>query len=180
MNKIKYYMLGLLLIFLFSPKIFSQAREIELKAAYMERIIRYVEWPASETINDSSKAFIINVLGNNPLGNILEKVFYKRKILSKKVVINYIDNSEDFGECDLLFISSSKSGSLENILSRVKRKPILTFSDSRDFAEKGVMINLFVEGEKLTYVVNEKAYQDAGFNISSHLLRYAKIVNRKK
>ncbi|MGH9375276.1 MAG: YfiR family protein, partial [Terriglobia bacterium] len=45
-----------------------------------------------------------------------------------------------------------------------------------DFAKQGVMINLFLEADKVRFAINPAAAARAGISISSQLLSLAKIV----
>jgi hypothetical protein len=50
----------------------------------LEKISRFVNWPENSGINDTSKPFIIGILGKNPFGNTLEQVFESYNIKNKK------------------------------------------------------------------------------------------------
>jgi hypothetical protein len=54
--------------------------------------------------------------------------------------------------------------------------PILTLSDTADFAERGGIANFFIDDGRLRFSVNPGAATRARLQISSRLLSLAKIV----
>jgi len=155
----------------------AQLSEYTIKAAFLERFTRFIEWPEESAIVDTSKPFILGVIGENPFGAILEEIYSTQKIRNKKVEIRYISDTNEIPECHLLFISKSEEKALSKILSFAKEKPILTISDTKGFAEKGVLINFSFSENKIRFEINESAVRDSGLSISYLLLRVAKIVN---
>ncbi|MCP4111057.1 MAG: YfiR family protein [Desulfobacteraceae bacterium] len=59
---------------------YPQLSDEVLKAAWLERFSRFVEWPEESGINDVSKPFVITVIGKNPFGKVLNQLYSTRKI----------------------------------------------------------------------------------------------------
>ena len=76
--------------------------------------------------------------------------------------------------CNILLISASEKNQLQNILEMTKNKNILTVSDSNGFALEGVAINFVLVEGKLKFEINSNAINQAGLQVSSHLLKSAK------
>lgn len=165
--------LVLLLITSFNLTVKGQSMEYTLKAAFIERFTRFVEWPESAKISDTSKVFVIGVIGENPFGSDLNNFFSNQKIKNKTVKIKYISNIEDILGCHFLFISESEKNSLSEILSFTEDKPILTVGDTPGFAKEGVGINLITEKDKIKFEINIKSVSDKGIKPSSQLITYA-------
>lgn len=157
--------------------VFAQRDEYMIKAVYLERFTRFVEWPKESGIVDTSKPFIITIISRNPFGSILEQIYSKQKIKNREVKIRNISNTNEIKGCHLLFIPSSNRKKLSEILAFTAKKPILTVSDTQSFAEKGVLINLFLAENKIRFEINETAVRESGLYMSYHLLKYAKVVN---
>lgn len=153
------------------------AQEYELKAAYLERFTRFIEWSPDSDINITSKPFLITVLGENPFGDILNKTYSTQKIKEKKVILKYISNIDDLGNCHLLFIAPSAKGQVKKIIKALQNKPIVTVSQSPGMAVQGVMINLYNEDNTIRYEINNKAFRKAGLKVSHLLLQKARIVD---
>ena len=158
--------------------VFAQPVEYTLKAAFLERFTRFVDWPVESGIADTSNSFVLGVIGKNPFGAILERVYSTQKIKNKKVKILHISNPNEIHGCNLLFISESKKKELDKILSLTKNKPILTVSDTKGFAKEGVLINFYLAGNKVRFEINESAVRTSGLSMSYLLLKSARIIKR--
>ena len=167
----------LLLLICMSGSAFAQIKEYTLKTVFIEKFTRFVEWPAESEIDDTSKPFIFGVIGENPFESTFKEIFSTKNIRDKKVEIRSISNFNEISQCDLLFISSVTQKKLSTILSFTKNKPILTISDSKGFAEAGVLINFYILNNKIRFEINERAIRESGLNFSYLLLKAAKIVN---
>jgi hypothetical protein len=168
----------LILMYLNLPSFsLAQNNEYILKAAFMERFTRFIDWPNETGINDTTKPFIIGVIGENPFGSILDNLAMIQKIKSKRIEIRYYTIQNLNPDCHLLFISDSESENLKRILSVTKKKPILTIGDKENFCRFGVLINFLFEKNKLLYEVNETALNQAGLVVSYLLLMTAKKVH---
>lgn len=158
----------------------AQQSEYTIKAVFLEHFTRFIEWPESSNIADTSSPFFIAIIGENPFGSILDQIYTEQKIRNKKVEILYITTPDEITDCHILFISSSNKEILTEILSRTRNKPILTVSDTNGFAENGVLINFFLTGDKIKFEINEKAAHESGLVMSYKLLNLARIVNQGK
>jgi hypothetical protein len=129
-------------------------------------------------MKDQSKAFVISVFGKNPFGSLLEDAYLKekRKIKDKIVEIRYISRPEEIGNCHILFISKSIDKELEEILAVTRGKPILTIGETKGFAEKGVLFNLYIRRDEIRFEINALAMRESRLIPSSQLLSVAKIV----
>jgi hypothetical protein len=54
------------------------------KAALLQKISEYIKWPEEMGMNDSSKPFVIGVIGKNPFGSTLENCYQEKKSKIKK------------------------------------------------------------------------------------------------
>jgi hypothetical protein len=57
--------------------IHAQTDEYLLKAGFLERFTRFIEWPGETNIADNTKPFVISVIGENPFDKkwITNKLF---------------------------------------------------------------------------------------------------------
>ncbi len=150
--------------------------EFQVKAVFLEKFTRFIEWPLN--VLNASKPFVIGVIGEISFKRELSNIYLNQKIKKKKVDIRFVSEGEDISKCHLLFISESVKSRLSKIISLVKDKPILTVSNAKGFARKGVHINIYLRSGRVRFEVNEKAVRDSGLLISYHLLKAAgKIIN---
>lgn len=148
--------------------------EYEVKAAYIYNFAKYVEWP-SGTLQDRSKTIHVCVIGDDPFGPSLTALNGKR-VGEKSVRIRRNTSLHDLQGCEILFISDSEEERLAQIVKTINGTLVLTIGDSEGFAGRGVMINFYLENNKVRFEINPKAALHAGLRISSNLLRIARIV----
>ena len=79
----------------------------------------------------------------------------------------------------MIFYSSQvlEKDNSPNIIAFSKDKPILTIGDYDKYAENGVLINFYIEDNKIRFEINETALSLSGLHSSYLLLNLAKIVN---
>ncbi len=179
MNKIKVIgRLFLSLVLLGIPEIISsQPGEYMMKGIFLEKFTRFIEWPESAGIEDTSKPFVVRVIGKNPFNGLLDQLYKNQKIKNKKVQIEYIDNPEEIDDCNLLFIPSSERARISEILEKTKDKPILTVGESELISGKGVIINLRLSNRKIRFEIDEKAAHGSQLYVSHLLLKEAILID---
>ena len=158
----------------------TQQSEYTIKAVFLEHFTRFIEWPESIEIADTSQPFYVAVLGENPFGSILDQVYSEQRIKNRRVEILYFATPDEITDCHILFISSSNKEILSDILAITRDKPILTVSDTEGFAENGVLINFYLSGNRIKFEINEKAVHESGLVMSYRLLSLARIVEQAR
>jgi hypothetical protein len=154
----------------------AEVTEYQLKAEFIERFTRFIDWPAQSAAETSP--FVICVFGNDPFGPYLRTLAETRRIKGRSVVVRQT-NEEDLAglaDCDLVFIAASQRKNLSRILAVTSRRPILTIGDGPGFAEAGVLINFYNVGDRVRFEVNSDAAEQSGLRIGSKLMKLAKIV----
>jgi len=152
-------------------------REYTLKAVFLERFTRFIDWPEDTSQENSPESFIINVIGNPEFSALLRNIYQTQQIQGKRVTIQDINNPSEIQAPHLLFISDTSDETLTSILKQTQNTPTLTVSDTEGFAEKGVMINFFMSRkQKIRFEINELAFKESELYISYKLLSVAKIV----
>jgi hypothetical protein len=148
--------------------------EYQLKAEFMERFTRFVDWPTGSPVNDGHTPFAICVVGDDPFGPYLRNLAATRKIKSKQVAVKAAPS--DLDGCHMLFIAGSHRAQLGDLMRRTADKPILTVADSPGFAEAGVMVNFYRADDKIRFEINPRAAEKRGLHVKSKLLMLARVV----
>lgn len=154
----------------------SQVAEYELKAEFLERFTRFVDWPAG-TFADDQVPFVIGLWAENPFGPYLERIASTQPIKSRPVRIRQVAGLPEIEGCHMLFVPQSRRGDVRRILRHVGSKPILLVGDGQGFAELGLHIAFVPEGDRVRFEINESAAHDNGLKISAKLLKLARVVN---
>src|ERR1043165_7921116 len=151
------------------------ARESDRRAACIYKLAEFVDWP-EEAFRPADAPIIIGVLGADPFGKVLDGVVQNEVVKNRKLVVQRYRRVEEISTCNILFISQSEGGRLEQILSMLKGKNILTVGESESFARRGGMVRFLTEKNKLRMRINVEAAKAANLTISSKLLRIADLV----
>ena len=167
--------LGVILAFPDARSVASAPTEYQVKAAYLYNFGKFVQWPANATAGNSN-SFPICVLGQDPFGKALDSAIVGESINGKNVVARRIAKTEEAANCRVLFISSSESSGLGRILSALDDASLLTVSDMPDFAQRGGMIHLLLQDQRVRFEVNLDAATRVGLTLSSQLLKLAVTV----
>ena len=150
--------------------------EYEVKAAFIHNVTKYTEWPSVPAY--TANTLRLCVIGQNPFGIALDTLKNK-KVGGMAWEIVPVGSVTSPKECRVLFIAVSESGNLRQILDGIKGSTVLTIGDTEGYAEQGVMVNFYLEDEMVRIEVNTDAAKRAGLNISSQLLKLARIVNQR-
>jgi hypothetical protein len=154
------------------------APEPLVKAEFMERITRFVDWP-DESFTSDDAPFTLCVMGDHPFGDYLAKMAKERKIQGRRIQLLRIGEVGRVGTCHLLFVSRSEDKRLDKILAATGDRPILTISDSTGFGARGVLVNFYRDGDNLRFEINVRAVDRSGLHFSSKILRLARLLGKR-
>lgn len=155
----------------------AKPTEYEVKATYLYNFSRFVEWPAKDTETQSGP-FVICVLGKDPFGPALNAILADEATSGKTVVAQRVPTPQDAMNCRVLFISSSESTRLKQILATLGDASVLTVSELPEFTQRGGMVQFISEGNRVRFEVNLASAEHAGLTLSSELLKVAVNVRR--
>ncbi len=153
----------------------AQSEENIIKAAYIERITRFVEWPDLQSTKDTG-TFKIGVYRDNELYNILKIALKDKSIKNRKVTVFELTNYENIVSCNLCYLSEIPNNEIERIMSIANNAGVLILSFGKGYGIKGIHINFYVEENKLKFEINRKSVSSGNFKISSLLLNNSKII----
>lgn len=150
--------------------------EYAVKAAFLYNFTKFVEWPP-DALDEKDTLLQICVIGESPFGDELENTIEGKKVDGKSVTIAYAQSAKEALSYDVVFVARSEESSLDGILKKLTTRAILTISDIDDFAERGGTIGFFVEDKRIRFKINVDVAEESGLQISSKLLRLARIVD---
>jgi uncharacterized protein DUF4154 len=153
----------------------QRSLEYPVKAAFLVNFAKYAEWPA-ESLQAQAPAVTICVLGADPFGDLLEKTVTGRSVGGRPIGIQRHRNADGVRACHVLFIATSESDHLAEILQQMAGQPVLTVGECDGFARRGGVIGLIVENNAARFDVNLHAAERTGLVLSSKLLGIARVV----
>lgn len=174
---IKYFLL--LFVVIVIPVFAQTVEEYRAKAAYVERITRFISWPSGHVPADP-EYFVIAVAGQNPFDGKLKSYLKNQRINNKPVRIILIDNPSDLSKCDMAFIAGSEENSLKRYIRLASKHKVLLISDKEEFAVTGVHFNLIAAGDRIKILINYDSILADGFTVESLLLDYSELISNRK
>jgi hypothetical protein len=166
--------LGIALILVSTSVGAAEITEYELKAEFLERFTRFIDWP--DTPQSEKRPFMIGIVGTDPFGPHLEDLARRRTIKDRRIVVRYLDREDDLLSCDVLFVAGSEQKAIGEIVRRTSGRPILTVGDTSGYAEAGILINFIVEDNHIHFEINEQAARRSGLEIRAKLFKLARLV----
>lgn len=147
--------------------------EYEVKAAFIYNFAKFIEWPDLPSISSDS-VFVIGIIGEDPFGTVFEETIGQNQVQGKQIVIRRFKNLDELIPVHILFISQSEKSRTHRILNILLDVPVLTVGEFEGFLESEGIIYLFLEGNRVRFMVNRKAAEDKKLDISAKLLNLAK------
>jgi len=150
-----------------------QEAEYDIKAEFLERFTRFIEWPSDSSVQDQSVPFVIGLF-DNPFGDYLASMAKERKIKGKPVEIRLLHAPDDVLGCNMVYISASiADDDVAAILKLTADRSILTVGDAPGMAEKGALINFYTTNDHVRFEINKRAAERSGLKFSGRLLNLA-------
>jgi hypothetical protein len=151
------------------------SKEYQIKAAFLFHFAQFVEWPSADSTN-TDDPFVIGVLGENPFGSALDEIVKGETIANRKIVVQYSRSADDLKNCQIVFVCKSENTRLPRILEKLNDKNLLSVGECEGFAQRGGVINFYLENGKLHFEINPDAAEREKLKISAQLFRLGKIV----
>lgn len=149
-----------------------QAPEPELKAAILANMLLFVDWPAGGT--QAPDRLTVCYLDAGPVATALGQL--NGKLLKGKALrVVRVDIAHAL-ECHALYVSSAESASVPLLVPNLRASGVLLVGDSPSYLQRGVMLNLELEGGRIVFDVNLRSVRQAGLVVSSKALRLARQV----
>ena len=150
----------------------SSASEYETKAAMLLNFVRFTDWPA-EAFASAEAPFVIGVVGKDPFGSALDKVFSGKTVKGRSFVIKRFTADQYFRTCHLLFIPATEKRRQRDLLDKVKGTPVLTVGETLDFRDHAGAVQFVPKDDSVGFNINLNAAKAARLHISSNVLRQA-------
>lgn len=149
-----------------------QAPEPELKAAILVNLLLFVDWrrPGAQPQDRLNACYL------EPGAVARALVQFDGKVLKGKPLRVLRVSQAQLGGCHLLYLSPVESASLPDLVPAVYSKGVLLAGDTPGYLQRGVMLNLEIEGGRVVFDVNLQAVRQAGLAVSSKVLRLARAV----
>jgi hypothetical protein len=168
-----------LLILLYQPLAVQDKVELdesEIKSGFLYKICKFTRWSRQDA---SNAPIFISILGDTTSANELD-IPEDKRIHDRRIVIRKIKDLPEIDNSHVLFITASESDRLDAILDYIVDKDVLTVGDTKGFAQRGVIINFYVEKGSVRFEINRDAVKKSPVNLSTQLFTVARVVGTKR
>jgi hypothetical protein len=143
------------------------SKEHKLKAAYLLNFTKYIDWPEEENSAGEEKIYIC-LQQATPFSGFLEDLAMDRKTGQDRQAVNVV-SLPTAHTCNLTYLHSTLDHPLPKVSSSV------TVLDSSRVAQDGASIIFYIENRKLRFEIDVASTRKLHVDISSELLKLAKI-----
>jgi hypothetical protein len=150
--------------------------EYDVKAAFIYNFAALVKWPTS-AFPEPGGPITLAILGSDDFAPHTEEFLAGRKVGRRRIEVARISTLEEITRHHMVFVSASEDDRIPQILEAARGRQVLTIGESEVFARSGGIIGFYREGKKIHFQINRPAAEAAGLQISSRLLRLAKLVS---
>lgn len=159
----------ILLFSLFCSEAIFALSEKEIKTGFVYNFIKFINVPTAN--NDINLCIIKNGSSGYPFHQLNGK-----RIKEKVIKVSYVSSSSQLSQCDIAFLPSNSSQSIQAFASSGNRSKVVTISDKANFINAGGIIGLNTRGKKVLFEVNNSLAKKHGIFISSEMLSIASNV----
>ena len=152
----------------------QETLEVDVKAAFLYNFTKFVAWP---TPSAPTEPLRLCVVSDDALRRSLERTIEGETIDGRRLESRVPSTPEEARSCHVLFVGQPDTDRDARLLAAVKDLPVLTVSDSNDFARRGGGIEFVRENSRLRFDVNVPGAERAGIKVSSRLLKVARRVH---
>ena len=148
--------------------------EYAVKATYLYKLAPFVNWPPQEFATPDAP-FTICVVGADPFDDFLVKAVAGRRLGAHPYQVRALDALTPDVDCQIAFIGRLSSQTVQQALSAVSGKPVLTVVDSAESGAGGIVRFVIKQG-RVGFEIDTVAAERNHLTISSKLLSLALAV----
>jgi nitrogen regulatory protein PII len=148
------------------------AQNYQTYTLYMHGFAKFVLWPEDDKKTD----FEIVVIGESPLTAELQKMAEKKKVGDRSIKVSKINSIAEFRKGHMLFVPSTLSSQLGEVLSKVGGKSTMVITEQAGLGAKGSDVNFVIKGGKLAFELNQSALAKHKLKASTELTRLAILI----
>jgi hypothetical protein len=156
----------------------APSRENQVKAAFIYNFAQFVEWPADAFLA-SGAPFVVGVLGDPGLASELERTLKGKTAGGREFAVRNFGRVADVQRCHILFVGAAERNNAAEALHKVGGQGTLTVGDFDGFTAASGIVRFMTEDNKLRFEVNVDAARDEKLNVSSKLLKLARIYSKR-
>lgn len=149
----------------------AQVSEAAVKAAFLPKIARYIDWPPGAVAPGAPLQ--ICIVGNDPFGRLIDEAVAGQSVEGHAVTVR---RGGGLDGCHIAFLREPAAA---RALAALRGRPVLTVTDSSDGTKRG-MIHFAQKGGRISFYIDDVQAAQAGLGISARLLAIALSVRSRR
>jgi len=145
----------------------------QLTAATIVSMLRLVSWrpPAGGPLT-------LTVVGDTALADALRDASQGQRVDGRPLVIHQVATIDDVRQPwpSAVVLAASQRPTASTAARLLEARGVLTIGEGDGMGQAGLVIGVYVAGDRIRFDANTGAASRAGITLSSHLLRLARIV----
>jgi hypothetical protein len=157
----------------------TETKRIErVKAAFVLNIVRFVSWP-DKALESLGNQLPLCLYRSNPFGEAIETIEGKT-VNGRSLRITLIDSLAQSHPCSIVLIGLNEMQHFDEESRQKLNSPLLTIADLTDAeapsTHRHALVTLVRNGARIGFEINLAEVRRVGLQMSSNLLKLAKIV----
>jgi hypothetical protein len=148
----------------------AQVSEAAVKAAFLPKIVRYIDWPARAVAPGAPLQ--ICIVGSDPFGRLIDEAIAGQTLGDHAMSVR---RGGSLDGCQVAFLAGSVA---PRAIAVLKGRPVLTVTDSRGGTTRG-MIHFAPKGPRVSFHIDDAQAAQSGLGISARLLAIALSVRSR-
>ena len=150
-----------------------EALEASVKAAYIYKLLPYVDWPPASFANADAPQ-VIGVMSGDAVHAELEQLVAERRVNGRALVVRKVAPGDSLEGVHVLYLG--RSARAPAMMPLVAGKPILIITDAPAGLAEGGAINFILVDGRVRFEAAPAAAERSGLRLSSRLLAVAERV----
>lgn len=153
--------------------------EYQVKAAFIYNFTQFIDWPPN-SFTSTNDPIIITIIGDNPFDDFLNIIVADEQVKGRPIQVRYINSIEELGQSHILYVGEYSKSKMKELNELCKSRNILSIGEEESFIKAGGIIRFITVNNRVNFQINASEAKEAGFKISSKVLRLAEIVETNK
>ena len=161
--------------FIFQSAESAISLESKVKAAYIYKLLNFVNWNETTNFQKNKSTINICVVGDDPIKEAVQ-LLKNKTVKGRTITVHQKYSYNKLSDCQIVFVTRSQTGKLEELLLKIDSREKLTISDIQGFAKLGGLVELAVVEDKVKLLINKNKVQESKIQFSSKLMSIARLV----
>jgi len=151
---------------------YANAQKEKYQSLFIYNFSKYVKWPD----NMNSGKFVIGVIGSSAMQNELKIMAENKNVNGMPIEVRQFNSAAEIRDCHILYVGSSESGKIDQIVSQTNGKSILIVTDKSGLAVRGASISFVEVDGKIKFELSQQNTEQRGLKVSGSLSSLAILV----